>query len=84
MDHPHALAIVVIATSIVSFHVSLLGSLLIDLDVFLFWWIVDVVVVVVKAFHEFISIECLADVARHDSALPCFRAFSEAKRIQVK
>ena len=57
MDHPHALAVVVIATPIVSIPVSLISSVLISLDIFPFRWIVDVVVVVVvRVVHDFLPI----------------------------
>ena len=63
--------------------VLMLNAVLIALDAFPFWLIVDVVVVV-RIVHYFVPIECLADGVRHDSAPPHFHALSEAERGQVK
>ena len=84
MDHPHALAIVIIATPMEIIPIKLLGDIRISLKIFKFRWIVDVVVVVVVVVYGFFPIECLADVAHHDSALPRFRVFLEENRGQVK
>ena len=65
-----------------SLPVLLLSAVLTALEIFPFRWIVDVVVVF-WVVYDFFPIECLADVARHDPALPCFHAFSEANRGQV-
>ena len=46
MDHPYALVVVVIATPMVSLHVSLHRDVLGTLDLFTFQWIVDEAIVV--------------------------------------
>ena len=50
MGHPHALYVVLIATKMVGIHVSVHMDVLIDLDVFPFWLIVDTIAVVLVVF----------------------------------
>ena len=50
MDHPHALYVVLIVTKMVGIHVSVHMDVLIDLDVFPFWLIVDTIVAVLVVF----------------------------------
>ena len=57
MDHSHAPAVILIATTLVILPVLLLSAVLVAFDVFPFQWIVDAVIVV-RVVHDFAPIEC--------------------------